>query len=151
MSFFAFSKEDVLKIHALLIAKFGGLDGLRDDGLLESTLAQPFQSFGGKELYPSIQAKACRYAFGVIKNHPFIDGNKRTAAALLGVYLRMSGCIFEPDHMAAITEVESKNDFHAEAFPHRPLNCMRSFKRKPKRAYWRPFNYGAHLREPVCA
>lgn len=91
MSVLAFSKEDVLAIHASAIERFGGLDGLRDEGLLDSALAQPLQTFGGANLYPSAIDRACRYAFGIISDHPFLDGNKRTGAALLGTYLRMSG------------------------------------------------------------
>lgn len=93
-----FSKETVLSIHTATVACFGGLDGVRDEGLLESALAQPFQTFDGQELYPSLVEKACRYGFGIISNHPFLDGNKRTVAALLGTYLRMSDIKFKPDH-----------------------------------------------------
>lgn len=59
---------------------------------------QPFQTFGSADLYPSAIEKACRYAFGIISDHPFLDGNKRTGAALLGAYLRNSGVEFKPDH-----------------------------------------------------
>lgn len=100
MSALSFSKEEVLTIHAAAIKHFGGLSGVRDEGLLDSALAQPFQSFDGAELYPSAIEKACRYAFGIISNHPFLDGNKRTGAALLGTYLRMNGLVFIPDHAA---------------------------------------------------
>ena len=55
----------------------GGSDGIRDLGLLESALESPFQSYGGEELYPSIQAKAARLCYGLVKNHAMIDGNKR--------------------------------------------------------------------------
>lgn len=92
------TREEALAIHTAVINKFGGLDGVRDEGLLESALAQPFQSFAGIELYPDVEAKACRYAYGIIKNHPFVDGNKRTATALMGVYLRMCGLDFRPGH-----------------------------------------------------
>lgn len=98
MSAAAFSKEDVLAIHLATIDRFGGLEGVRDEGLLDSVLAQPFQTFGGEELYPTPIEKACRYAFGVISGHPFLDGNKRMGAALLGTYLIMSGIDFRPDH-----------------------------------------------------
>lgn len=104
MSVPPYSKEEVLAIHAAVIERFGGLDGLRDEGLLDSALAQPFQTFGGTDLYPSAIDKACRYAFGIISNHPFLDGNKRTGTALLGAYLRMSGIDFQPGH-AAFLEV----------------------------------------------
>lgn len=102
MSTRAFSKAEVLAIHSSAIAKFGGLDGIRDEGLLDSALAQPFQSFGGEDLYPSTAAKACRYAFEIIRNHPFVDGNKRTATALMAVCLRTSGYPFKPKHAALL-------------------------------------------------
>ena len=70
------TKEQVLLLHSQLIQEFGGSDGLREEGLLESALASPFQSFGGEDLYPSIQAKAAQLGYGLIKNHPFLDGNK---------------------------------------------------------------------------
>ena len=73
---------------------------MRDEGLLDSVLAQPFQTFGGAGLYLSAIEETCRYAFGIISDHPFLDGNKRTGAALLGTYLRMSGIDFRPDHTA---------------------------------------------------
>lgn len=91
-------KETALAIHSAAIAKFGGLDGVRDEGLLESALAQPFQTFGGKELYPTVAQKAACYAYGIASNHPFADGNKRTATAIMGAFLRMNGCRFKPRH-----------------------------------------------------
>ena len=91
-------KNTALAIHSAATAWFGGLDGVRDEGLLESALAQPFQTFGGEELYPAISQKAARYAYGIASNHPFADGNKRTAAAVMGAFLRINGFSFEPDH-----------------------------------------------------
>lgn len=92
------TREAVLAIHSETIARFGGIDGVRDESLLDSALAQPFQAFSGQDLYPGPVEKACRYAFGIIRNHPFIDGNKRTGTALMGIYLRMSGLSFKPAH-----------------------------------------------------
>ena len=105
MSEFAFSQQDVLAIHAAAIARFGGLDGVRDEGILKSALAQPFQTFGDEHLYPDPIEKACRYAFGIISGHPFLDGNKRTGAALLGTYLRVSGIDFKPDHASFLETI----------------------------------------------
>lgn len=109
------TKGEALAIHAAAIIMFGGVEGTRDEGLLDSALAQPFHSFDGIALYPSAEEKACRYAFGVIKNHPFVDGNKRTAAALLGTFLRRSGIDFQPlptELLAAICNVaDSSWDF----------------------------------------
>lgn len=61
------NKEQVIKLHNRLIETTGGSTGIRDDGLLESALSNPFQSFGNEELYPSIQAKAAQLCFGIVK------------------------------------------------------------------------------------
>ncbi len=74
------TKEQVLLLHSALTQETGGSDGIRDEGLLESALETPFQSFGGSDVYPSIQQKAARLGFGLIQNHAFIDGNKRIGA-----------------------------------------------------------------------
>ena len=71
------SKKQILMLHTQLIQQTGGSDGVRDYNLLDSALENPFQSFGGEELYPTIQAKAVRLGYGLIKNHCMIDGNKR--------------------------------------------------------------------------
>ncbi len=85
------SKEQVLKLHASLIKATGGSDGIRDEGMLETALNNPFQSFGGKELYPSIQAKAARLCFGLVKNHAMLDGNKRLGTHVMLVFLALNG------------------------------------------------------------
>ncbi len=71
------TKEQIILLHRELIKETGGTDGIRDEGLLESALSAPFQSFDGIASFPSIQQKAARLGFGLIKNHAFIDGNKR--------------------------------------------------------------------------
>lgn len=89
-------KNIVLAIHEDQLKRHGGMSGVRDEGLLESALAQPFASFGGNDLYPTISEKAARYGFGIIKNHPFADGNKRTGTALIFAFLRGNGFTFKP-------------------------------------------------------
>lgn len=74
------TKKQVLALHSALIQEFGGMDGVRNEGLLESALAAPFQTFGGEPMYPSLQSKAAQLGFGLIRNHPFVDGNKRIGA-----------------------------------------------------------------------
>ena len=74
------SKSQIRLLHTQLIEQTGGTDGVRDDGLLDSALCAPFQSFDGIDVFPSIQQKAARLGFGLIKNHPFVDGNKRIGA-----------------------------------------------------------------------
>lgn len=77
--------DDILKLHELSIKDFGGSNGIRDSGLLESAIARPFQTFGGEDLYPTVFEKAAALGESLIINHPFIDGNKRTGAlAIIG-------------------------------------------------------------------
>lgn len=85
------SKEQILMLHTQLIEQTGGSDGVRDYNLLESALETPFQSFGGDELYPTIQAKAARLGYGLIKNHSMIDGNKRIGTHTMLVFLVLNG------------------------------------------------------------
>lgn len=85
------SKNQVTALHSALIREFGGIDGIRDEGLLESALAAPFQTFGGESVYPSLQAKAAQLGFGLIRNHPFVDGNKRIGAHTMLVFLAVNG------------------------------------------------------------
>lgn len=85
------SKEQILKMHASLIEVTGGSAGIRDEGMLDLALNNPFQSFGGKELYPSIQAKAARLCFGLVKNHAMLDGNKRLGTHVMLVFLALNG------------------------------------------------------------
>ena len=81
------SKRQILMLHSLLVAQSGGMDGLRDEGLLESAVNTPLQTFGGQELYPTVLEKAARLGFGLIHNHPFIDGNKRIGTHAMLVFL----------------------------------------------------------------
>ena len=86
------SKSMVLSIHARQIERFGGTQGVRDEGLLESALAQPQATFGGQFLHPTISEQAAAYLYHIAMNHPFIDGNKRTAFAVTDTFLRLNGC-----------------------------------------------------------
>lgn len=85
------SKEQVLMLHERLIEATGGSKGIRDEGMLDSALANPFQSFGGEELYPSIQAKAAQLCYGLVKNHAMLDGNKRLGTHVMLVFLALNG------------------------------------------------------------
>lgn len=85
------SKEQILMLHTQLIQQTGGSNGVRDYNLLDSALETPFQSFGGDELYPTIQAKAARLGYGLIKNHCMIDGNKRIGTHAMLVFLALNG------------------------------------------------------------
>lgn len=85
------NKRQVILLHQQLINEIGGSPGLRDEGLLESALAAPFQSFGGIDAYPSLQQRAARLAYGLVNNHPFVDGNKRIGAHTMLVFLALNG------------------------------------------------------------
>lgn len=79
---------EVEQIHDILIEKFGGSKGIRDKGALESAIRRPYQTFDGKELYPAIIDKAAAIFESIVSNHPFIDGNKRTAYVLMRLILK---------------------------------------------------------------
>lgn len=83
--------EEVLLLHARLIQRTGGSGGVRDLGLLDSALARPQATFGGEDLYPSLWSKAAALMHSLIKNHPFVDGNKRTALTATGLFLELNG------------------------------------------------------------
>ena len=91
------NKEQVLRLHRELIEEFGGLHGIRDEGLLESALSAPFQTFDGRDLYPGILEKAARLGYGLICNHPFFDGNKRIGVHVLLVCLALNGVALSYD------------------------------------------------------
>lgn len=79
---------EVLAIHDILIERFGGAKGVRDNAGLESAINRPYQTFDGKELYPDPVDKAAAIFESIISNHPFIDGNKRTAYVLMRLLLK---------------------------------------------------------------
>lgn len=81
------SEIEALEIHAILIERFGGSSGVRDKELLNSALNRPYQTFEGKELYPTPIDKAAAILESIVKNHPFTDGNKRTGYVLARLLL----------------------------------------------------------------
>lgn len=85
------TKIQVIKMHNLLIQETGGSEGIRDDGLLDSALNAPFQTFDGEDLYKTVPAKAAKLAFFLINNHPFVDGNKRIGILAMLVFLEING------------------------------------------------------------
>jgi death-on-curing protein len=91
--------EIMLDVHAEQLALFGGPEGVRDSGLLESALARPINKFAYGET--DLASLAAAYAFGIAKNHPFVDGNKRAAFASLIVFLGLNGIDFAPQPEAA--------------------------------------------------
>lgn len=88
-------------LHAVMLQRFGGLDGLRDPGLLESALSRPLNLYAYGET--SLYRLAAAYAFGIVKNHPFLDGNKRTGFMVAALFLEANGLRFEATEEAVCT------------------------------------------------
>jgi len=83
--------NQVLGLQRHLLERYGGAAGIHDLGALESALAQPRMTFGGEDLYPTIVEKAAALGFSLVKNHPFVDGNKRAGAVAAIVFLELNG------------------------------------------------------------
>ncbi len=88
---------DVLHIHVLQLARYGGAEGLRDLGLLDSAVAQPKPTFHGRFVHEDLFAMAAAYLFHIVRNHPFLDGNKRTGLLAALVFLDINGISIERD------------------------------------------------------
>ena len=84
-------KPQVLGMHHALIERYGGIHGVRDEGLLDSALQAPYQTFDDIELYQTMIEKAVRLGYGLVRNHPFLDGNKRIGALAMIVLLDLNG------------------------------------------------------------
>jgi len=96
------TKEECLALHDLMLADYGGAAGVRDMGLLESALARPQQLFHyGK---PSLAEMAAAYAAGIVKNHPFVDGNKRTGFMMGAGFLERNGLTFRATEADAVIQ-----------------------------------------------
>ena len=110
------TRRQILLLHTALIQQSGGSDGIRDEGLLDSALNTPFQTFAGQELYPSLLEKAARLGFGLICNHPFLDGNKRIGTHAMLVFLELNQidlCYNDEDLISTILAVASGMlDYH---------------------------------------
>lgn len=91
-----FSREKVLLLHRLLTEETGGAADVRDLDLLDSALASAFQTFDGKELYPTKEEKAARIGYSLISNHAFVDGNKRIGMYILLTFLETNGIRLRP-------------------------------------------------------
>jgi len=95
--------NEALLLHARLIQSTGGSGGVRDTGLLESALARPQATFDGVDLYPDLWTKAASLMHSLIQNHPFVDGNKRTALAATGIFLELNGFRLTASNEAALS------------------------------------------------
>ncbi|MDD3270156.1 MAG: type II toxin-antitoxin system death-on-curing family toxin [Syntrophomonadaceae bacterium] len=94
------SKKTVLTFHQQLIASYGGLEGMRDEGLLESALAQADVTMFGEHLHQDIFEMAAAYGYHLCQNPPFIDGNKRVALVVMDTFLRVNGWEITADDKA---------------------------------------------------
>lgn len=94
--------QQVLAIHDQAVRRFGGSHGIRDVGLVESAVARPQASFAGEDLYPDIFDKAAALLQSLLKNHPFVDGNKRTALSSAGIFLKMNGYNLQNKHQEEV-------------------------------------------------
>jgi death-on-curing protein len=89
--------EEVIELHRISIARHGGDASVRDLSLLDAALAVPQSTFGGQFLHRDLAAMAAAYAFHIANNHPFVDGNKRTAALAAATFLDLNGIDFNVD------------------------------------------------------
>ena len=99
------STNEVLMIHKKIIKQSGGMQGLLNEGALESAVAQPQMTFDGIDLYPTITEKASALGYSLISNHPFQDGNKRIGHAAMEIFLILNG--YEINPLVSIDEQES--------------------------------------------
>ena len=95
--------QDLYVLHNQLLARFGGLEGIRDEGLLESALYRPVQKFQ-YEPNSTLPELAASYSYGIARNHPFFDGNKRSALLAAIVFLEINGMKFNATEEEAVLE-----------------------------------------------
>jgi len=98
-------RDVVIAIHQILLAEHGGLPGIRDEALLDSALSRPQQRFNYSEKL-SIFELAASYSDGLVRNHPFVDGNKRVAFTIAAIFLEINGCILEAPEAETVVTFE---------------------------------------------
>ena len=94
--------DAVITMHKMLVAEHGGSPILRDRGLLESALARPKNLFAYGKTKPTLPTLAAAYAFGIVKDHPFVDGNKRAALTAAAVFLEVNGATLDASEAEAV-------------------------------------------------
>jgi death-on-curing protein len=109
--------DQILELHALQIDRYGGADGIRDRGALESAVARAQMTFGGEDLYPDLAAKAAALLHSLVMNHPFIDGNKRVGAhaALLFIAANEGELVVTSAELTETTLATARGELGAEA------------------------------------
>ncbi len=110
--------NEVLELYHRVMEQSGGAIGILDLNALESAVAQPRITFGGRELYPTIIEKAAALGFSLIRNHPFVDGNKRTAHAAMEAFLVLNGYEIEApvDEQERVILQVASGEIDREAF-----------------------------------
>jgi death-on-curing protein len=93
-------RADALAIHELMLSQYGGMAGIRDEGMLASALAKPQNRFAYEK--PSVAEMGASYAAGIILNHPFLDGNKRTGFMVAAAFMELNGFNFIADEVSAV-------------------------------------------------
>ncbi len=96
------SLRQVLILHEIMIRKHGGSSGIRDMGMLESAINRPFATFQGEDLYPDIYMKSGAFIQSIVKNHPFLDGNKRTAYSGAYTFLKLNEIVITAKEKEAV-------------------------------------------------
>ena len=111
------SVQQLLRLHALQVRRFGGSGGLRDRGRLEAAAARPQMTFGGEDLYPDLAAKAAALMHSLVLNHPFVDGNKRVGAMAAELFLEINGHDLDvvDDALVELTLAVARGEVAAEA------------------------------------
>ena len=95
--------EQVIALHSRLIQATGGLDGVRDAGLIESSLSSAFATYFGVEKYPSIEEKAARLCYSLVNNHAFLDGTKRIGVYVMIIFLELNGIVLNQTDEEIVT------------------------------------------------
>ena len=111
------SLAQVLALHRLEIRRFRGSAGLRERGSLEAAHARPQMTFAGEDLYPDVESEAAALMHSLVMKHPFVDGNKRTGAAVAELFLNLNGVELEADDddLVAMTLSVARGELNAEA------------------------------------
>lgn len=99
------SKEECMALHSMLVAMFGGSDGVRDEHALDASLGRPLQHYSYNEPEPSIVELAAIYCSGIVKSHPFMDGNKRSGFITAALFLESNGYKLTASEEAAAVQI----------------------------------------------
>ncbi len=128
------TSQQVLAIHDQAVKRFGGSNGVRDIGLVESAVGRPQSTYDGNDLYANIFDKAAALLQSLLKNHPFVDGNKRTALASTGIFLKINGIGLKNYHKNEIEFAVSVDNEHLSLEEISEWIIKHSVGKKPKNA-----------------